>query len=161
MQQGGTISCTAIQACASYRVTAGSAGGKGRVTGASVTAEKLLSGAGVLLRRGWCQGCDARDGDGHEVEAWYSEARSWSVLGALVASCGLDPRAAPHVPIEPLATAAAAVGVTTNAHSLQAWNDADERTKEEVLVAIDRAIMFIAEREHELDGRAADAVRRN
>jgi hypothetical protein len=51
--------------------------------------------------------------------------------------------------------------VTTNAHSLQAWNDAEERTQEQVLAAIDRAVMFLAEQEHELDGRAADAVPRN
>jgi hypothetical protein len=129
--------------------------------GADLTAEGILSGANLLLRRGWCQGCDARDGDGQAVEAWQSEARSWSVLGALVASFGLDSRAAPHIPIGSLAIAAAAVGVTTNAHSLQVWNDAEERTQREVLAAIDRAAMFIAEQEHELDGRAANAVPRN
>jgi hypothetical protein len=44
---------------------------------------------------------------------------------------------------------------------LQVWNDAEGRTQEEVLAAIDRAVMFIAEQEHELDGRAANAVPRN
>ena len=55
----------------------------------------------------------------------------------------------------------AAVGMATNAHSLQVWNDAEQRTQEEVLAAVDRAVIIIAEQAHELDGRAAGAASRN
>jgi hypothetical protein len=129
--------------------------------GTALTAEDVLSGASALLRRGWCQGSDACGADGQAVKAWQPEARSWSLLGALCASGGLDERAAPRIPLGSLATAAAAMGLATNAHSLQAWNDAEGRTQQEVLAAVDRAAIFIAEQEHELDGRAAEAASRN
>ena len=39
-----------------------------------------------LVAQGWSQGADARDSDQQPVHPWSSEARSWSVLGAIV--CG-------------------------------------------------------------------------
>ena len=51
---------------------------------AEVTAAAMVSEARRLVESGWCQGAHARDGAGLEVPSWSEEARSWSLLGALL-----------------------------------------------------------------------------
>src|SRR5881397_3517887 len=67
-------------------------GGAGRY----VTAKQILAGARELVYQGWCQGVDARDARGERCAPWHRDARTWSVLGALVASEGDDPDVRAH-----------------------------------------------------------------
>jgi hypothetical protein len=80
------------------------------------------------------------------VAAWSDEARSWSLLGALLASWhsrnprrdatfvahGFDARA--------LGDATQAIGEVTGTASIEGWNDTEGRTLGEVLSAIDLAL---------------------
>ena len=111
----------------------------------------MLSEARGLLVRGWSQRAQARDGKGDAVPAWSEEARSWSVLGALLASWhrqqtdsldmdfvahGFDARA--------LGDATQAIGDVTGTASIDRWNDNPARTLGEVLATIDRAVEVLA-----------------
>jgi hypothetical protein len=84
------------------------------------------------------------------VPAWSKEARSWSLLGALLASWhrqhgeameldfvahGFDARA--------LGDATEALGEVTGTASIDRWNDDPARTLTEVLVTIDRAAKLL------------------
>jgi hypothetical protein len=106
----------------------------------------MLSEARGLLVSGWSRGAQARNGAGDAVAAWSDDARSWSLLGALLASWhshngrrdmtfvahGLDARA--------LGDATQAIGEVTGTASLDGWNDAQGRTLGDVLATIDRAL---------------------
>ena len=46
--------------------------------------ENILRNARRRVAAGWCQGEDARDANGDRVEFWSNDARTWSLLGALV-----------------------------------------------------------------------------
>jgi hypothetical protein len=111
----------------------------------------MLSEARGLLLRGWSRAAQARDDSGGVVPAWSEEARSWSVLGALLASWhrqngealdldfvahGFDARA--------LGDATQALGDVTGTASLESWNDDPERTLAEVIATIDRAAELLA-----------------
>jgi hypothetical protein len=85
------------------------------------------------------------------VPAWSEEARSWSVLGALLASWhreqggGLDGDVAGHsVDARALGDATAALGAAAGTVSLEQWNDEPGRTLAEVTAAIDRAVELLA-----------------
>jgi len=125
---------------------------------APIDTSRILAGAGALLRQGWCQGADARDEDGDAVPGWDPEATSWSVLGALLGSQGPGARAAQQIPVQALASAAAAVGRAAEAYSLKTWNDAENRTHADVLAAIDRAILLVGLPENDFGGRSAGAA---
>jgi hypothetical protein len=109
-------------------------------------AAAMLSEARGLLLRGWCRAAQARDRTGSIVPAWSEDARSWSVLGALLASWhrqhgetmeldfvahGFDARA--------LGDATQALGDVTGTASIESWNDDQQRSLAEVIAAIDRA----------------------
>jgi len=115
------------------------------------TAAAILTEARGLLVRGWSRRAQARDGTGNEVPAWSEEARSWSVLGALLASWhrqqtdsldmdfvahGFDARA--------LGDATQAIGDVTGTASLDGWNDNSARTVDEVIATIDQALEGLA-----------------
>jgi hypothetical protein len=85
------------------------------------------------------------------VPAWSEDARSWSVLGALLASWhrqqavsadadfvahGFDARA--------LGDATQAIGDVTGTASIEGWNDDPARTVDEVVATIDRALELLA-----------------
>jgi hypothetical protein len=107
--------------------------------GRKVTAREVLMDARGRIQQGWCQGADARDADGRRVAPWSPDARSWSVLGALVASEGdLDVRA--HATGAELGRAVSVLAEAVGSSSLQAWNDEPERTRDEVVAAFDRAL---------------------
>ena len=85
------------------------------------------------------------------MPAWSEDARSWSVLGALLAGWhhqqadsldmdfvahGFDARA--------LGDATEAIGDVTGTASIERWNDDSARTVEEVIETVDRALERLA-----------------
>jgi len=91
-----------------------------------------------LVAYGWCQGADARDQRDGPVPPWSEEARSWSLLGALVAAVDL-PAEPGAVTLGPLRRALAALAELIEEPLLASWNDAPGRTQEEVLRTLDAA----------------------
>ena len=96
-----------------------------------------------LVAQGWSQGADARDAAQMPVHPWSSEARSWSVLGAII--CGDETRKG-RVPIDQLARAAVVLAGTLDTPSLSKWNDQPGRTQAEAVAAFDAALASAAER---------------
>jgi hypothetical protein len=113
-------------------------------TGRTLTARDILARAQQLVAQGWCQSVDARDGRGARSAPWSRDARSWSVLGALVASAGVGPDVSAHLSDAALGQAVALLARAANVQSLQAWNDDPARTREDVLEAFDRALELVA-----------------
>jgi hypothetical protein len=106
-------------------------------------AREVLENGRELVAQGWSQGAEARDSDQNAVHPWSSEARSWSVLGAIV--CGDETRRG-RVPIDQLATAAILLAHSVDTPSLSKWNDQPGRTQAEALAAFDAALASAAER---------------
>jgi hypothetical protein len=97
---------------------------------------RLLGEATLRVRRGWCQGADARDANGSEVEPWDERAVCWSLLGALVAVLEDEARFRGDVPIEELAASLYALADVIDVDSLAHWNDAPGRTQAHVVAAL-------------------------
>jgi hypothetical protein len=119
----------------------------------ALTAAAMVSEARGLVVRGWCQGTHARDRRGLEVPAWSSEARSWSLLGALLAAWHrheIDTRDADVVAhladAEALGGATQVLGEAVGTASLEHWNDEPQRTQADVLEALDRALRLLEAR---------------
>jgi hypothetical protein len=119
----------------------------------ALTAAAMVTEARGLVVRGWCQGTHARDRRGLEVPAWSGEARSWSLLGALLASWHrLEAEARDSDIIAHLADAEAlggamqVLGEAAGSASLERWNDALERTLTDVVAAFDRALRMLEAR---------------
>jgi hypothetical protein len=104
---------------------------------------KVLQNARELIADGWTQGASARDRNGRAVHPWSANARSWSVLGAIV--CG-DPTRQGRVPMSMLADAVVLLAATVHTASLNDWNDAPGRTQANALAGFDAAIASAAER---------------
>jgi hypothetical protein len=77
------------------------------------------------------------------VHPWSGDARSWSVVGAIV--CG-DETHQGRVPIARLAEAVMQVGSVLETASLNKWNDEPLRTQADALAAFDAAIASSTER---------------
>jgi hypothetical protein len=107
-------------------------------------ASEILSSARSLIIDGWCQRADARDARGREVTPWSPEARAWSVLGALVGADGVGRPPPGVMPIVELGEAIVALGDAGATHSLESWNDAEHRTRAEVIALFDRALALVA-----------------
>jgi len=111
-----------------------------------MTAAAMVSGARSLVESGWCQGAHARDGAGFEVPSWSEEARSWSLLGALLSSwhhqdSQKDANVVAHlVDAHALGEATEVLGEVVGTAALDRWNDATKRTKEDVVAAMDGAL---------------------
>ncbi len=116
---------------------------------ADVTAAAMVSEARRLVKRGWCQGAHARDGAGLEVPSWSEEARSWSLLGALLSSWhhqdSLDDAdiSAHLVDAHALGEATEVLGEVVGTAALDRWNDAAKRTKKDVVAAMDGALLAL------------------
>ncbi|GAC1439067.1 MAG: hypothetical protein NVSMB58_35400 [Terriglobales bacterium] len=86
-----------------------------------MTTLKVLTVARMKIQRGWCQGT-------------YTKAPNFYCL---VASIGDQ-----FAPYEPSQRSRNLLRMVTGCESLPDWNDAPERTKTEVLAALDKAIEF-------------------
>jgi hypothetical protein len=105
-------------------------------------AREILIQTRERLQSGWCQGADARDESGSAVDPWSDRARSWSLLGALVAVT--DPLAPlGNARLGALRRALAALAEFVVEPSLADWNDADARTKENVIDVLDQALLYL------------------
>jgi hypothetical protein len=108
-------------------------------------AREILLQTRERLEAGWCQGADARDGSGAAVDPWSEKARSWSLLGALVAVT--DPLAPlGNARLGALRRALAAVAEFVVEPSLADWNDAEARTQANVIGMLDEAIGYLGHR---------------
>ena len=119
--------------------------GEGDMKGAGrhMTTGEILLWARGRIAQGWCQGVDARDARGQRCSPWHSDARSWSMLGALVVSEAADDDVLGHASRGELGDAVALLAEAVGTSSLQAWNDDPVRTPEEVLAAFDRALALL------------------
>ena len=106
----------------------------------------MLSEARGLLLRGWSRDAQARDRTGSVVPAWSEAARSWSVLGALLASWHRQHGetmerdfVAHRFDARALGDATQALGDVTGTASIESWNDDPARTLTEVIATVDRA----------------------
>ena len=104
---------------------------------------KVLESARDLVTQGWTQGAGARDRNGKAVHPWSAQARSWSVLGAIV--CGDSTRQG-RVPMSLLAEAVVVLAAALHTASLNDWNDVPGRTQADALAGLDAAIASAAER---------------
>jgi hypothetical protein len=86
------------------------------------------------------------------VHPWSAEARSWSVLGAIV--CGDETRQG-RVPIGLLAEAVMLLAASLDTASLNNWNDEPGRTQADALAGFDAAIASAAERPESLVRRSS------
>jgi hypothetical protein len=108
----------------------------------------LMEARGLLLR-GWSKGAQARESTGHVVNAWSDEAASWSLVGALLASWHrhddrLDADFVAHsAEARGLAEATDVLSRATGTLALDPWNDAPERTRSDVIAAVDRALNML------------------
>jgi hypothetical protein len=112
-----------------------------------VTAPEILGSAQQLIARGWCQGVDARDSEGAGVDPWSRGARSWSLLGAVVAADGVGRNAVGRIPVADVGRGIVALGEAANTHSLQIWNDEPGRTGAEVIALLDEALAILRDDE--------------
>jgi hypothetical protein len=105
--------------------------------------QAVLQNGRDLIVQGWTQGASARNRDGRPVHPWSGDARSWSVLGAVI--CG-DETHQGRVPIGLLADAVMALAGSLGTASLNDWNDEPGRTQADALAGFDAAIASAAER---------------
>ena len=101
-------------------------------------AAALIVDARERVLAGWCRGADARDAAGRPVNAWDPAARSWSLLGAIVAAADLPP-APTRATLVPLRKALGALAAVIDELSLTAWNDDPARDQRTVVATLDAA----------------------
>jgi hypothetical protein len=102
---------------------------------------KLLHAAGVLVEKGWCQGAEARDAHGLPTAVGAADAAAWSLLGALQATTAADP----STELQDIGDAVSALAEVIMDPSLANWNDAEARTKLEVLSVLKDAEVLALE----------------
>jgi hypothetical protein len=108
-----------------------------------VTPTEILLRASDLIHAGWCQDADARSENGRRVYPWSPLARSWSLLGSLMATEGVGRHAVGRIPVHELGQAIVVLGEAASTHSLEAWNDDPDRTRAEVILALDDALLVL------------------
>lgn len=113
------------------------------------TPARLMAEARERVRRGWCQGAVAQDEDGRAVRPWSSEARRWSMLGALLACMDGGP-------VKVLGQAVTSLHASTEQSPLEVWNDRPERTQQEVVTAFERTIESLERGEEETPSAGED-----
>jgi hypothetical protein len=89
------------------------------------------------IETGWSQDAYARDASGERVPLGSDQAVAWTLCGAF-ALAGKD-----GIPMGHLPAALRALADVTEMDSLNGWNDEAGRTKEEVLDALDAAIVRV------------------
>ena len=126
---------------------------------AGVLAEQMLSSAYELILGGWCQGMSAQDELGRPIEPSSAFARSWSAPGAVERVW----RRIPPGDDDTLAAFERAnLALSAAVHDVpQRWNDAVDRTREQVLDALVQASGLIsALRERSLEEDLLDDLER-
>jgi hypothetical protein len=98
---------------------------------------RMMVEARERITIGWCQGAVAQDEDGRAVAPESSDARRWSVLGALLASWHGGP-------VGDLRQAVRSLHAATERSHLEVWNDRPGRTQTDVVSAFERAIDALA-----------------
>jgi hypothetical protein len=101
--------------------------------------QRLLREARELVAASWCRGADARDSHGRPVEPWDDGARSWSLLGAIVAVLEREAKERGEIPLEELGSALYALAALVETDSLVDWNDDPRRSQANVVAVLDRA----------------------
>jgi hypothetical protein len=94
------------------------------------------------IAAGWCQGAMSQDEEGRAVDPGSSDARRWSMLGALLASWDGGP-------VEELGQAVTSLHTSTEQSPLEVWNDRPGRTQMDVVAAFERAIESLARSEED------------
>jgi hypothetical protein len=101
------------------------------------TLTEILARARVLIDAGgWCQRAEARDSTNRPAHPAGPSATSWSLTGAIYAAARFDGTPERRSRYE----AAVAWTAQVLGSPPGAWNDADGRTREDVLGAIDTAL---------------------
>ena len=115
-------------------------------------AERMLCEAYELVLSGWCQGTDAQDELGRTIEPSSAFARRWSAVGALERVWRRMP-GDEDLAIEAFGRANLALTATVRDVPRQ-WNDSQERTQDDVLMALDGARALV----HAPEGREPPLV---
>jgi hypothetical protein len=97
------------------------------------TKEVLVEARRLIAEKGWAQGDFALDDDGHGYNYDSPRATCYCASGAIRLAC---PEPYGFVRVEKLFCKANSI------EEIPQWNDAEGRTKDEVLAAFDRAIDF-------------------
>ena len=100
---------------------------------------RLLERARELVAESWCNGADARDPTGLEVDPWDEEAASWSLLGAVVAVLERDASPTGELGLTELVVALYALADLIPAESLADWNDDPQQTQANVVAVLEQA----------------------
>jgi hypothetical protein len=101
---------------------------------------RLPEHASRLIERGWTQHADARDADESIVHPCDGRAVSWSLLGALVAAVEhVACSDGEHAAIGQLARTCTLLADIVDSDSLEQWNDARERTRDDVVAVLEQA----------------------
>jgi len=101
-------------------------------------AGEALEAVGARLTDGWSHGAPARDGSGAPVAIASDEAEAWSVCAAFALA------AKDGIPLDRISGDLYAFGAVTGATSLEGWNDNPARTREQVLAALDAALVRVS-----------------
>lgn len=107
------------------------------------TTAQLLRLAADILRRGWCQRSFALDALDKPCSALDRDAKSFDLEGALQRAADGKNTAAYYEALQLLQGRAAEAGYG----SIEAFNDARERTREKVLALIEEALVAAESRE--------------
>ena len=100
-----------------------------------------------ITNRGWCRGSRAKDGYGQKVVTYDSErAGQFSIVGAVWRAAG------ENFEVRGLALELVATIVNERLWFLENWNDRPERTKADVVQALDQAIRVAEMGTTEADG---------
>jgi hypothetical protein len=110
---------------------------------------RLMAEARERVATGWCQGAVAEDEHGRAVGPASSDARRWSVLGAVLASWDGGP-------VAELGQAVASLRASTEESPLEVWNDRPERTQRDVIAAFERAIESLVRDEEQAAAAGED-----
>lgn len=91
----------------------------------------------ILVEKGWTQGCCARDARGKNCDIGSKAAVCYCAVGAI---SHVSDYSEPTRPFKQACIALRRVINIKQGMSIGSWNDAPERTKEEVIAAFDKAI---------------------
>lgn len=100
-------------------------------------APRLLCRIRRRINAGWCQHSEARNAEGNPTFLEWDDAKSFSLLGAIRLELNRDSS------MRYLITTFIMFRITDGEKDLRIYNDAFERTKEDVLALIDKAMAIL------------------